>query len=282
MTTSSVRVVAAALVAVILGAGCTAVEPEAEEPSDSPSSPTKTTSPPPPPPAPPKVGECRKLTYDDISRFSNDDEPRSCKRYHSGYTFAVTELPGDVAFDGVTIDNDAVQRAAADSCQDAYAEFIGGSFRTRTLARLSVTYFVPEQRGFDLGARWVRCDVVGLQNETTLAPLPRALEGILDDPDTLDEYGVCSKGEPGSTGFRLVMCRANHDYRAIEAIRLGEVKEPFPGEAVAGDEGRDQCEEIIEARLGVGGGYTFGWTYPSADDWSNGQRFGYCWLQTSS
>ncbi|MGH3506712.1 MAG: septum formation family protein [Nocardioidaceae bacterium] len=282
MTRFPVRLLAAALVTVIVGAGCTAVEPDADEPSESPGPPTKTASPPPPPPDPPRVGECRKLTYDDISRFSNDDRPRSCKRYHSAYTFAVQELPGDVAFDGVTIDNDAVQREAATSCQDAFVDFIGGSARTRTLARLSVTYFVPEQRGFDLGARWVRCDVVGLQHESSLAPLPRGLEGILDDPDALDEYGVCSRGEPGASGFRLVMCRADHDYRAIEAIRLGGTDDPYPGVSVARDDGRSQCEDIVAGRLGVGGGYTFGWTYPSPEDWSNGQRFGYCWLETSS
>ena len=33
--------------------------------------------------------------------------------------------------------------------------------------------------------------------------------------------------------------------------------------------------------LGTSGGFTFGWTYPTATDWEAGQRFGYCYLKTT-
>jgi Septum formation len=275
------RLLAAVLVTAAVGA-CSAAKPAADGgPTATKDSPTQTASPPAPPPDSPKVGECRSLSFRDISRFSNDSATHPCNKEHTAYTFAVAELPSDIAFDGVTIDNDAVQRTAAETCQSRFVGFIGGTAAARALARLSVTYFVPNQRGFDLGARWVRCDVVALQNDSALAPLPANLEGFLDDEDALTEYGVCSKGEPGSGTFTLVMCRADHDYRAIEAIRLGDDKASYPGIAVTRDDGRAQCENIVADRLGVGGGYTFGWTYPSAEDWSTGQRFGYCWLQAT-
>jgi hypothetical protein len=277
------RVLAAVVLTAAVGACSSAAEPTgAEEPSGSKSPPTQTPSPPSPAPDAPDVGACRLLTYADISRFSNDAPTRPCEQEHTAYTFAVAELPSDIAFDGVTIDNDAVQRAAAEACQDRFVGFIGGTVATRTLARLSVTYFVPDQRGFDRGARWVRCDVVGLQNDSALAPLPRNLDGFLDDEAALDEYGVCSKGEPGSSDFRLVMCRADHDYRAIAAIRLGDRDAAYPGTAVTRDDGHARCEDVVAEQLGIGGGYTFGWTYPSAEEWSSGQRFGYCWLQARS
>jgi hypothetical protein len=285
MIPSPARPVALLTSVLLLLVGCTASDPVADDDEGRPTQrpPSKTTAPPPaPPPAPPKVGECRKLGYEDIARFSNQEKPRSCKRRHTSYTFAVTRLPRSVAFDGVTIDNDAVQRTAAQSCRRLFAGFVGGTSAARTLARLTVTYFVPTQRGFDLGARWVRCDVTGLHDENRLATLPRNLEGFLDNEGALDEFGVCSRGEPGSSGFRLVMCRAEHDYRAIRALRLGGADDPYPSRTTALDDGRAACEEIISDHLDRSGGYTFGWTYPSAEDWSAGQRFGYCWLQTTS
>ncbi len=262
-------------------AGCTSASPGVEEDRSPEPSATRPAEPPPPPPDAPTVGECRLLTFDDIGSYTDDTKPRPCRRRHTSYAFAIGELPSDVAFDGVEIDNDAVQRAAAAACRSLFADFVGGTPAIRALARLSPTYFVPEQRGFDLGARWVRCDVVGLLDDATLAPLSPELEGLLDDVGALEEYGVCSQGEPGSAEFVLVMCRTRHDYRAIEAIRLDSADASYPGRDVTAQEGRDQCAELVAERLGVGGGYTFGWTYPSAEDWSEGQRFGFCWLQTS-
>jgi hypothetical protein len=221
------------------------------------------------------------LRYADIGRYANNGAPVPCSRPHTTYTFAVKQLPSDIAFDGVTIDNDAVQRTAADLCEDEFAAFIGGSAEAQALSRFSVTYFVPDQRGFDLGARWVRCDVIALEREMVLATLPADVEHILDDESILDEYGLCSKGAPDSAAFALLMCRVEHDFRAVEAIRLGAAGAEYPGTQVAGQGGRDRCEDVISDLLGTAGGFTFGWTYPSADDWSDGQRFGYCWLETS-
>ena len=87
-------------------------------------------------------------------------------------TFAVEDLPKDVAFDGVDIGNDAVQEKASLRAAPTFARYIGGSAATRALSRLSVTYFLPTQLDFDAGSRWVRCDVIALQAARVLAPLP--------------------------------------------------------------------------------------------------------------
>jgi hypothetical protein len=234
------------------------------------------------PPAAPDVGECRKVSYSDISLFSNDSKPVPCKQDHTAYTFDVAELPSDVAFDGVEIKNDAVQNAAADACQSSYAKFIGGDTSTRALARLTVTYFVPEQKGFDAGAHWVRCDIVALQSDNSLGPLPERIEGYLDNDDALADYGVCSRGDPSEVGSMLVMCSQDHTYRAVDALRLGESGASYPGEDKTLTEGKQQCEDLIKDLLGVSGGFTYAWTYPSASDWDAGQRFGYCWNETPS
>jgi hypothetical protein len=233
------------------------------------------------PPAP-EVGQCRALSYAEISLFSNDGKPVPCAKEHTAFTFHVAALPGDVAFEGVEIKNDAVQDAAAAACQDSYAGFIGGSTATRALARLTVTYFVPDQQSFDAGAQWVRCDVVALQSASALAPLPDQLEGYLDGDKALDDYGVCSRGNPSESGSGLVMCSQEHTYRAVAALRLGEADASYPGEKEVLDDGKQQCEELLKEQLGVGGGFTYAWTYPSSQDWAGGQRFGYCWNQSSS
>lgn len=232
-------------------------------------------------PAPPRAGECRDLGYAEVSLFSDETRTTPCAKKHTAYTFAVKKLPRDIAFTGVAIENDAVQNFAGESCRTAFARFIGGDAAERALSRLTVTYFVPNQRHFDLGARWVRCDVVALQSANVLADLPRRLRSILDVHSALERFGVCSTAEPGSAGFRLVMCSQDHAYRALAALRLGGSHAPYPGEPVARGDGRQRCEDLVDDALGPGGGYTFGWTYPSAADWRAGQRFGYCWHKTT-
>jgi hypothetical protein len=230
-------------------------------------------------PEPPKVGECRDLSYSDISLYTNESRPQPCSKPHTGYTFAVEQLPDDVAFAGVNIENDAVQGAAADACQQAYVAYIGGGTAERALTRLTVTYFVAKQAGFDAGAHWVRCDIVALQSDDSLGDLPRKLEGFLDHGHTGD-YDVCSRGDPSMSGSMLVMCAQDHSYRAVAALRLGDSNAPYPGEQATLLQGKQDCRQAIGDLLGITGGFTFSWTYPSASDWSAGQRFGYCWNQT--
>jgi Septum formation len=233
-----------------------------------------------PPPVAPETAECRTLTYRDISGFFDDTKTTSCSASHTAYTFAVVQLPKSVAFDGVKIQNDAVQTAAADRCRAAFKKFIGGNDETRALARLTVTYFLPHQIGFDRGAHWVRCDVVALQSARMLAQLPRRLQGLLDSSSALSTYGVCSRADPGSSP--LVMCSQPHAYRALAAIRLGDDAAPYPGQQATVDLGTSRCKTLVAKQLGVKGGFTYSWTYPSTADWAAGQRFGYCWNQTTS
>jgi hypothetical protein len=254
--------------------------PQANGAKGDPTTKSKSTRTVAPPPAP-KVGECREVTYSDISLYSNQTPTRPCSRPHTAYTFAVAQLPDDVAFDGVPIENDAVQGAAADACQQSFASFIGGDTAERALTRLTVTYFVPKQAGFDAGAHWVRCDIVALKSATSLEPLPHRLDGFLES-DGASDYDVCSRGDPSTSSSTLVICSQDHTYRAVAALRLGGTKAPYPGEQAALDDGKRRCSEAIADLLGASGGFTYSWTYPSMSDWSAGQRFGYCWNQTSS
>ncbi len=233
-------------------------------------------------PPPPDTGTCRDLNFGDINRYSNTTASRSCERPHTAYTFAVTTLPDDIAFEGVAIKNRAVQEAAASSCRTEFTPYVGGDAATRALVRLTATYFLPDQASFDRGAHWVRCDIIALQAEKILAELPVRLKGALDDPDVVSDYGLCSGGQPGTAESVMVTCNQPHAFRAVAALRLGGTEEPYPGESVTRDDGQQRCEDLIKSVVEEGGGYTFSWTYPTAADWQAGQRFGYCWNKTSA
>jgi hypothetical protein len=280
----TVSALAVSAITLLTLASCSGSGTASDAAGDTPSSSNGSTSstPPPadPPPPAPEVGVCRNLSYADISRYSDDSKPIKCNKAHTGYTFDVEELPAAVAFDGVEIQNDAVQAAAAKKCQSTYPGFVGGDGDTRALARLTVTYFLPDQAGFDAGAHWVRCDVVAAEGPNSLAPLPRGLEGFLDRPNALDDYGVCSKGDPATAAATLLMCSQEHTYRAVTALALGKRTAPYPGEATTLADGKKNCKEYIADLLGVSGGFTYAWTYPSSTDWDAGQRYGYCWNQT--
>lgn len=284
------RRVSAALAAFALGllSACSGSTPDnsgaAGGPSlGTPQSPsTSTTTSPPAPEAAPLAGACRALTYSAISHYSNADATVPCSTAHTSYTFAVRRLPAGVDVTGVSIGNKSVQEAASQGCRDAYTTFIGGDPTRRALTRLSVTYFLPAQVEFNRGAHWVRCDVVALATATSLADLPAGhLDGFLDKPTALQQYGVCSAGPPGQTGSALVMCREVHTYRALTALRLGTDTTRYPGDAVTRVRGQHRCAHYIASKLGAAGGYTYGWTYPTVSDWAAGQRFGYCWNKTA-
>lgn len=273
----------------LLVAGCSGSDKAASMPdggetssadASQPAGAAKTTDSPKSPPPAPEVGDCHNLSFADIGLFTNQAKEVSCRGTHTTYTFVVETLPERIAFEGVDIQNAAVQTSAAESCKAAFPAFIGGDAQVRALARLTATYFLPKQRDFDLGARWVRCDVIALQSQQALGPLPTKVQGLLDDEDALDEVGLCSTEEPGVDVSTLVMCRRPHEFRALAAVRLGDSDAAYPGVASAEATGQ-QCEALVSEELAVEGGFTYGWTFPSAADWTAGQRFGYCWNKTS-
>ena len=78
------------------------------------------------------------------------------------------------------------------------------------------------------------------------------------------------------------MCSQDHTYRAVAAFRLGKDRRPTPARTASCAKARQDCQEFIADLLGVSGGFTYAWTYPSTTDWDAGQRYGYCWNQTTS
>jgi Septum formation len=217
---------------------------------------------------------CRRLSFRAIGRFSNASRRVACgSSTYTAYTYAVKPLPRGLSG---PIDSDAVQNAAKVSCARSFARFIGGTPRVRTMSRLSPTYFLPTALQFAAGTRWVRCDVVALQTDHRLAPLPPRVRHLLDDSAAAARFALCARGTPGSPRTALVMCTQPHTYRAVSAIRLGGPDVPRPTvRQLAGP--KDKCRRTVASLLGVSGGFSFVFTYPGVHEWNAGQRFGLCW-----
>jgi hypothetical protein len=274
----AVRVALAAAAALVL-TGCgghgtaatkTPTTHSTTHPTTHPSSTTPTVRPAPAPAA----GVCRRLSFRAIGRFSNASRGVACgSSTYTAYTYAVKPLPRRLSG---PIDSDAVQNAAKVSCVRSFARFIGGSPAVRTMSRLSPTYFLPTAVQFAAGTRWVRCDVIALQTDHRLAPLPPRVKHLLDDSAEAARFALCARGAPGSAGTKLVMCTQPHTYRAVGAIRLGGPDVPRPTISQLATP-KAKCRQTVASLLGVNGGFSFVFTYPGVREWNAGQRFGLCW-----
>ena len=147
-------------------------------------------------------------------------ESVSCDRDHTAITFSVGEL--DTVVDGhlVSVDSDRVQAQVADACPQAFEEFVGGTVEARRLSMLRPVWFTPTLRQSDAGANWYRCDAVAIAADETLAPLVGRLQGVLARPLAAERYAMCGTAEPGTAGFRRVICSADHAWRALSTVDI--------------------------------------------------------------
>jgi hypothetical protein len=229
------------------------------------------------PPAPRKAA-CYRLTGSQLLRPTNASRPVPCSRPHTARTIGVGRLDTVVAGHSVAVDSEAVQRQLATRCRRELAEFVGGSATTRRLSRLNVVWYSPTLAQSDRGADWFRCDVVGFAKGDTLLDLPSAarLKGVLDRPGGLDTYGLCGTAAPATRGFERVVCGRRHSWRAISTIGLAGGAR-YPGSARVRRAGDSGCKDAARARAEDTLKFSYGWEWPTRDQWAAGQHFGYCW-----
>ncbi|MDF1603853.1 septum formation family protein [Nocardioides sp. YIM 152315] len=250
------RAAAALVVAgtLLLGA-CTGVD-QPDEPASSPSPEAKAEAPTPPPP--PERDACYRLDYDEAIATSNDASPVPCRRRHTARTVAV----GD-------------GRRAARECPRRFSSYVGGSTRDRRLSMLRPVWFTPTEEARDAGASWWRCDAVALAGHERLADLRGELRGALGRPKGRDRYGMCGTAEPGTARFERVICSTRHTWRAVDTVPFEQASYPGVDEVrSAGDEPcRDAGAEAADGALD----YRWGYEWPSAEQWRDGQHYGICW-----
>ena len=271
------RLACLVLAIVVAATGCTAdTRPDARRtPSGSPSSQTPSGAPIPPAPA---RGACYRLTADELTQPTNDDQPVPCRRPHTAQTFFVGRL--DLVVDGhaIAVDSRRVQRQVATACPRRFAAYVGGEPQQRDLSRLRVVWFSPTLEEADAGARWFRCDLVAFGKGDELhTSRGRVARQVLDDEPGRDRFGLCGTAAPGKPGHQRVLCSMSHSWRALTTIPL-EGGRRYPGPVAVRGAGDSDCADLVREAEDFALTYTYGWEWPSRDQWRAGQHYGNCWM----
>jgi hypothetical protein len=247
--------------------------------SPSPTVATSTSAAPPPVarPAPtPPAQACYALSYSQAVAPTTARRPVPCSKAHTAATYAVGRL--DTVVDGhlLAVDSDRVQADVAQTCPQRFAAYVGGGLDEQRLSMLRPVWFTPTVQQSDAGAEWYRCDVVALAGDDRLATLSGPVRGVLDSTAGRDRYGMCGTAQPGSPSFHRVICSASHSWRAVRVVPFADG--PYPGAGTVRAAGDTPCKDAGSAASGGALDYAWGYEWPSAQQWKDGQHFGRCWV----
>ncbi len=225
----------------------------------------------------PEVGTCRALVPGDVEEPTDDTEPVDCSKPHTAETYAVGPLPDK--FEDADWDDERLGTFAYRKCSKKFPRFLGAE-RSRVLRSvLDWAWFRPDEEAWDAGARWYRCDVLGDQrSKQEYAPLPETAKGALSGLNPKDAYVLCANGDTVA-GSTKVPCSEPHTWRAVTSIKLGQPKDPFPGDRVAEVRSRDFCSDSVGAYLDYPLDYEFGYTWFGEGEWEAGNRLSICWAR---
>lgn len=227
------------------------------------------------PPPPPGRG-CYRLPFDALADSSTDAPPVSCTGEHTTQTIYVGNLDTVLQGHSLAVDSKTAQAQMARTCSEQRASYLGGDANSRRLSRFVVLWFRPTLAQGDAGANWFRCDIAALAGSDRLFPLPSSLAGILNRSSALDTYGLCGTAAPGSPGFDRVICGSKHSWKAISSIDIAG-GDAYPGTSAVRQAGDSTCANQVHQRVGFTLKYQYGWEWPSAQQWQQGQHYGFCW-----
>lgn len=269
--------VAVLLLLALVVAGCS------DDPNDSPDakpsasgtpSQSPTTTPPPPAPA---EDACYLLTADELTEPTNSSTAVSCRSPHNAQTIFVGKLRLVVDGHAIAVDSPRVTKQIATACPARLAAFVGGEQQDRDLSRLRVVWFSPTLAEADAGARWFRCDLIAFgTGDELLVHQRRVPRGVLATPQGRERYALCGTAAPGSPTFQRVVCSAKHTWRAVSTIAI-EGGAKYPGQAAVRASGDSDCADAVRERQDFPLEFTYGWEWPTREQWKSGQRFGICW-----
>lgn len=227
----------------------------------------------------PRLGACRQLNPEDITRSTNSSPVVDCKKEHTAETFAVGTFPDDVAKSADDLDDPKLGGYIYQTCNQKFRAFLGADESTVMRSTLTWAWFRPSADAWDAGARWYRCDVVGGGEQAReFVALPETAKGLLlGVPD--DKWMTCVDGETVA-GSVKIPCSEPHNWRAVTTIKLGEPPDPYPGDRVVEVRTRDFCSDSVGAWLGYPIDYDYGYTWFHEQEWKAGNRRSICWAKT--
>jgi len=230
-------------------------------------------------PAAPRQAACYRLTVRQLTQPTNASTPVPCRGAHTAQTIYVGTLDTVVDGHAVAVDSAAVQRQLSTTCPRKLQEYVGGSTDARRLSRLNVVWYSPTLDQSDQGADWFRCDVIAFAAQDRLANLPGGgrLHGVLNGARALSTYGLCGTAAPGARGFERVICGRRHSWQAIATIGIAGGTR-YPGAATVRKAGDSACKDRARSRSGNTLKFRYGWEWPTRQQWSRGQHYGFCWV----
>ncbi len=225
---------------------------------------------------PPKLGACYRLTPADTAEASNVSAPVSCSKPHTAETFAVGTLP---ATTGKDYTSKAHGKWILPTCERAFQRFLSVDESLSMRVQLSWAWFRPSERGWDNGARWYRCDVVGgVAEAKQFAELPTTAKGLFQARPP-EQWLTCALGETVLKSKKLP-CSDKHNWRAVTTIKLGEPKDAYIGDRLSEVRTRDFCSDWVGAWMNYPVEYEFGYTWFHEAEWQAGNRRSICWAKT--
>lgn len=225
---------------------------------------------------PPRVGACRDLSADDLDRPTNSSKVVPCTSRHTAETFAVGTLPAST---GSAYRDRRHGTFVFDTCAKALRDFLGVDESLAMRVRLTWAWFRPSERGWERGARWYRCDVVGGPRDAEeLAALPDTTKAMFASAQP-DEWLACARGKT-VIGSTKVSCAEAHDWRAVTTVKVGQPADPYPGDRIVEVRSRDRCRDWLGAWLHYPADYEYGYTWFHEAEWSTGNRRSICWART--
>jgi len=226
--------------------------------------------------SPPKLRACYVLTPEDTGAKSNTSEQVSCSKPHTAETFAIGELPAST---GKDYGSTAHGKWIFPVCERAFEKFLSVDASLALRVQLSWAWFRPSERGWDKGARWYRCDLVGGRADaTSYAELPPTGKGLFRAKPP-EEWLTCADGTTVQSS-KKVPCTEKHDWRAVSSIKLGKPADPYPGDRLVQVKSRDYCSDSVGAWMNYPVGYEFGYTWFHEAEWKAGNRLTVCWAKT--
>ena len=228
----------------------------------------------------PELGACRNLTPEDVAKPTNATRTVDCAEEHTAETFAVGELPDELA--DAAYDDPDLGAFAYQTCSKKFQKFLGADESVVMRTVVSWAWFRPSEKAWDEGARWYRCDIVGGGEESKeYVALPETAAGLLSQTPQPDEWMVCVNG-PSVQGAPKIPCSKTHNWRAVTTIKVGDPDDPYPGDRVVEVTTRDYCRESVGAWLGYPPEYDYGYTWFHEGEWKAGNRRSVCWAATTA
>jgi len=227
---------------------------------------------------PPKLGACRAVTPKDTGKSSNASPIVPCSQKHTAETFAIGTFPA--ALSDASYDSVKLGQYIYDTCGTAYLRFLGSDESEAKRSLLSWAWFRPSEAAWGKKARWYRCDVVGgPADASSYRALPATAQGFLAAKPP-EDWMMCAQGRTVA-GSTKVPCADPHDWRAVTTIKLGQPKDPYPGDRVAQVRSQQYCSDSVGAWLNYPAvDYDYGVTVFHEAEWKAGNRRSICWART--